>query len=307
MTTRRAVAGALLVTAAACLAAWALAYPVGALSAALVRAVADGAAVVTLGLVIVPALDGSRYRAELRRRATVPAVAASAVWVVSELVRVVFGTAEAAGVGAGRVAVRTVWEFVVYTAPGRAGLITVAAAAGVCAVVSLAPRSDSAGVAAAGLAGIGIVSHPLTGHLSDSGVGGIAIAVHMLAAALWCGVLAALVLTVDHRGQWARVLPRFSALSLLCVAALLAGGVVAGLVIMDSPAQLYSNGWGRVLSAKIALTVALTVLAWRNRTLWLPAAQGHRATAEVSRSRAYTELALMATALALAASLAVTS
>jgi putative copper resistance protein D len=54
------------------------------------------------------------------------------------------------------------------------------------------------------------------------------------------------------------------------------------------------------------LTVALTALAWRNRSIWLPAARAHRATAVVSRSRAYTELAVMAAALAAAATLAVT-
>jgi copper resistance protein D len=48
--------------------------------------------------------------------------------------------------------------------------------------------------------------------------------VHALAAALCCGALAALALTVEHRGQWARVLPRFFQLSLLCVATLLAAG-----------------------------------------------------------------------------------
>jgi putative copper resistance protein D len=48
------------------------------------------------------------------------------------------------------------------------------------------------------------------------------------------------------------------------------------------------------------------LLGWRNRTLWLPAARNHRATAVVSRSRALVELAVMAVALALAAGLAAT-
>ncbi len=39
---------------------------------------------------------------------------------------------------------------------------------------------------------------------------------------------------------------------------------------------------------------------------WLPAARAHRSSADVSRARAYTELALMAAALAAAATLAVT-
>jgi putative copper resistance protein D len=61
-----------------------------------------------------------------------------------------------------------------------------------------------------------------------------------------------------------------------------------------------------LLSAKIVLTAALTVLAWRNRSWWLPAARSHRATADVSRLRSRIELTGMAVALTLAAALAVT-
>ena len=85
-------------------------------------------------------------------------------------------------------------------------------------------------------------------------------AVHTLAAALWCGALAALVLTVEHRGQWARVLPRFSQLSLVCVAALLVGGVLGAVVTLGSPSQLYATGYGRLLSAKVVVTVVLVAV-----------------------------------------------
>ncbi|QZT62644.1 copper resistance D family protein [Mycolicibacterium austroafricanum] len=306
MTHQRAVAGGALVTVASCVAAWALAYPAASLTAALPRAVADGAAVVTLGLAVVPVLDGPRYRDELVRRATAPLVLASAAWVVAELVRLALAGAEAAGTTVTGLGLREAWAFAAYTSPGRAGLLAVLAAAAVCAVTAAAPRSGPACIAGAGLACIGIVGHPLTGHLSGSVLGGVSIAVHALAAALWCGTLAGLVLTVDHRGQWARVLPRFSQLSLGCVAALLAGGIAAGVTVLGSPAALYATGYGRVLSVKIALTLVLIALAWRNRELWLPAARTHRSTAAVSRTRAYTELTLMAATLAAGAVLSVT-
>jgi copper resistance protein D len=306
VTHRRVAAGAALVTASACVMAWALAYPATSLAPALARALADGAAVVTLGLAAAPALDTGRYREEFVGRATAPLVTASAVWLVAELVRLVLAGAEAAGAGIARLELRTAVEFALHTAPGRAGLITVSAAAAVCVLTVVTPRSDSARIVATGLAGIGIVGHPLTGHLSMSPWGGLAIAVHALAAALWCGVLAGLVLTVEHRGQWARVLPRFSQLSLVCVTVLLIAGILGAKVVINTPADLYATGYGRVLSAKLLLTAALTALAWRNRASWLPAARAHRSTAVVSRSRAYTELALMTVTLAAAATLAVT-
>lgn len=303
---RRVAIGALLVTAAACVLAWALAYPATSLSAALTRALADGAATVTLGLAALPALDTGRHRDELIRRAAGPLVAASAVWMVAELVRSVFAAADAAGTDVAHLGLRTAGAFVLDTAPGRAGLLTVAAAGAVCALAALGPRSATAAVTATGVAAVGIVGHPLTGHLADDPWGGAAIAVHALAAALWCGALAAVVLTVDHRGQWARVLPRFSQLSLYCVATLVAGGVLAAAVRIDAPSALLLTGYGRVLTAKVVLTAVLVALAWRNRATWLPAARTHRSTAVMSRSRAVTELALMATALAAAGVLAVT-
>ena len=174
------------------------------------------------------------------------------------------------------------------------------------AVAAVLPRTAATGVATAGLAALGLMGRSLVGHLSGSVVGGFAIALHGLAAAVWCGGLAALVLTVERRGQWARVLPRFSQLSLACVVVLLVCGIAGALVTLGSPEALYATGYGRLLLAKILVTVVLTVLAWSNRARWLPAARAHRATAEVSQLRSRIELAMMGVALTLAAALAVT-
>jgi putative copper resistance protein D len=306
VTRQRAVAGGALVVAVAAVVAWALARQQNSLAVTLVRAVADGSAVVAFGLAAVPMLDIDRYRGELIRRATGPLTIASAIWLVAELLRLGVAAAQAAAVPVSRLGVHTAVDFAVHTSPGRSGLFSAMAAALLCVTVVATPRSSSTNVAVVGLAAAGVAARPLTGHLSESALGGVAVAVHTLAAALWCGALAALVLTVGHRGQWARVLPRFSRLSLVCVAALLVGGVLAAVATVGSPSQLYATGYGRVLSAKVAVTVVLVLLAYRNRTVWLPAARTHRATAVVSRSRALFELAIMAVALTLAAALAVT-
>jgi copper resistance protein D len=300
------VAGGALVVAVAAVVAWALARQQNSLAATLVRAVADGSAVVAFGLAAVPMLDVDRYRGELIRRATGPLTIASAIWLVAELLRLGVAAAQAAGVGFERLGVSTAVDFALHTAPGRSGLFSAVAAGLVCLAGTVAPRSASTNVAVAGFAAAGVAARPLTGHLSESALGGVAVAVHTLAAALWCGLLAALVLTVEHRGRWARVLPRFSQLSLWCVAALLVGGVLGAVLTIGSPSQLYATGYGRLLSAKVVVTVVLVLLAYRNRTMWLPAARSHRATAVVSRSRALFELAIMAVALTLAAALAVT-
>lgn len=306
---RAGALGALCVGASAAV-AWRLAASPNSVAPMLIRTIADIAAVVALGLVIVPAFDAPRYRVELATRATRPLIVVSAVWVVAELGRLVVGASEAAGSTLRNLGVRITAEFALDTAAGRAGLVSLAAAAVVCAVASSAPATarpgSAVGVLATGAAAIGVAGRSLVGHLSESPLGGVAVAVHALAAAVWCGTLAALVLVVTHRGQWARVLPRFSRVSLVCVVVLLVFGVLGAVVTLDSPAALFDTGYGRVLTAKILLTAALVVLAARNRAGWLPAATAHRATADVSRLRSRIELATMAVALTLAAALAVT-
>ena len=306
MTRRWAVAGGALVVGVASLAAWLLARQQNSLAATLVRALADGSAVVTLGLAAVPMLDSDRYRGELIRRATAPLTIAAAVWLLAELLRLVVAAAQAAALPVSRLGLHTAVDFALHTTAGQSGLFSAVAAGLVALAVVAAPRSVSTNVAVAGFAAAGVAARPLTGHFSENALGGTAVAVHTLAAALWCGVLAALMLTVEHRGQWARVLPRLSRLSVMCMAALLLGGVLSAAVTIASPSQLYATGYGRLVSAKVVVAVVLVVVAYRNRTMWLPAARSHRATAVVSRSRSLVELAVMAVALTLAAALAVT-
>ncbi|MCV7360225.1 CopD family protein [Mycolicibacterium neworleansense] len=280
--------------------------PAPTVTGALIRALADCAAIVTLGLAAVPLLESDRYRAELSRKAAGPLALAAAIWLLAEVVRLTVEAAQTAGVGFWQIGVHTLADFGLYTAAGRSGLVGIAAALIVGVVAVLAPRSATATAATIGLAAVGVAARTLSGHLSESPVGGMAVAVHALAAAVWCGVLAALVLTVSHRGQWARVLPRFSQLSLSCVGVLLLAGVAGAVIKLSSPAELWATGYGRVLMAKIAVTVALLVLAWRNRSQWLPAARAHRSSAALSQTRSLVELGIMAVAVTLAAVLAVT-
>lgn len=276
------------------------------MTGALIRALADGAAIVTLGLAAVPLLESDRYRAELSRRATGPLALAAAIWLLAEIVRLTVEAAQTAGVGFWQIGVRTLTDFGLYTASGRSGLVGIAAALVVGVVAILVPRGATTTSAIVGVAAVGMAARTLTGHLSESPIGGMAVAVHALAAAVWCGVLAALVLTVTHRGQWARVLPRFSQLSLSCVGVLLIAGVAGAAVKLDSPAELWGTGYGRLLAAKVVVTVILLVLAWRNRSQWLPAARAHRSSAALSQHRSLVELGMMAVAVTLAAALAVT-
>lgn len=302
----QAVAAGIVLVATAAAAAWALAAPQVAPAAGLTRAIADCAAVVTLGLAVVPLLDTDRRRAELAQIATVPLTVSAGCWLLAEVVRLAVQGAQLVGVPVWRLATSTVVEYATVTAAGRSALLSVVAAATVAGLAMVSRRRPTVWVAMVGVAAAGVLARTLTGHLAASPVGGAAVAVHALSAALWCGVLAALLLTVTHRGRWARVLPRFSQLSLWCVIVLLVCGVTGAVVTIPTPAALLDTGYGRVLSGKIVVTAVLIGLAWRNRTGWVPAARAHRTTAAVSATRSLAELALMAVALTFAAVLTVT-
>jgi putative copper resistance protein D len=286
--------------------AWVLAQPLLSPSAAVARGVADGAAVTVLGLAAVPLLDGTRYRDDLMRRASAPLAAAAAVWFIAESVRLMLGAAEIADVTVGRLTAQTAWDFATITAAGRSGVFSLVAAATICGAVMALRPVLSLRLAVAGAAGVGIAARAVTGHLAEGTLGATAVVVHALAAAVWCGLLAALVLTVHSRGQWARVLPQFSQMSLTAVALLVIGGTISALTRLATPSDLYVTGYGRILLAKILVTGVLLALAWRYRRTWVPAAAAHRASADSSRMKSLTELTLMAVALTLAAALTVT-
>ena len=141
VTKLRTVAAGVAVVIAAAVCAWGLAFPQNSLADTLIRAVADCAAVVTLGLAVVPMFDVDRYRRELADRAARPLILASAVWAVAEVVRLVrLGRTGRGGVGgAGRRAHRRL-EFATVTTAGRSGLVCAAAAAVVAVVATVASR-----------------------------------------------------------------------------------------------------------------------------------------------------------------------
>ena len=184
VTRQRAVAGGALVVVVASVVAWSLAWQQNSLAATLVRAVADGSAVVAFGLAAVPMLDIDRYRGELLRRATAPLTIVAAVWVLAEALRLGVAAAQAAAIPISRLGIHTAAEFALHTTAGRSGLFSAVAAGLVCLTVVAAPRSVSTNVAVAGFAAVGVAARPLTGHLSESALGGVAVAVHPLAAAL---------------------------------------------------------------------------------------------------------------------------
>lgn len=105
--------------------------------------------------------------------------------------------------------------------------------------------------------------------------------IHVLAAAAWLGGLPALALMLAATTSTAAAATRrFSALGIVCVAALLASGSISSWQLLGGPGDLLATAYGRVLLAKIILFAAMVAIAAVNRT-WLtphlPTAPARRA------------------------------
>lgn len=264
---------------------------------ALIRMLADAAVVCVLGLAVTPYLVGEPLRTVLSRRAAVPLTVATATWLAVEVGRLVAMAGQAVGAAASP---SLCWLYATATDAGRANLAAILAAA-LCLLL-LWPNGT--GVVVSCLAAAGLVTRAWAGHAAATSWGVAAIAVHAVAAGLWCGGLLALAMTVRHRDEWSRVLPAYARMALISVSALLVSALLGALLVIPSWSALLETGYGRVLSAKVVLSVVLVLIGWRQRSRWVPAARTMAAAS--SHRRAVGEVAVMAVAVVSAAILAMT-
>lgn len=283
--------------------AWALTLPAGFAAAATVRVLADGVGATVLGLAALP-----RLHARLTPPWRLLAVLAG-FWCGTEFAVLVFEAAEVVGVPVGKLAAGEFGTFLVNLSGGQIGIAILVGVGAVAVYSAVAFRR--ADIASADLvlvfAAVALALRPITGHMSQQTFGSVLAAVHALAAAAWFGLLVALALVVRTRGEWAVVLPRYSAMALPLVAAVGVTGLLNGLVRVGGITPFVTTGYGRILLAKTVVLVGLLALGWWWRRSWVQRAADHRMTAEASLRRATLEVVVMALAFGLAATLAVTA
>ncbi len=172
------------------------------------------------------------------------------------------------------------WEPAAYAVlfDTRFGLLWLVRLAVWLALAGLAVRPHLSPAALAGLAGL------LIGVLSLSGHGAaqpnpawpmLNTAVHVAAMAAWLGGLLWLTLAWWlARAQAVLAVPRFSALALVSVAALILSGGYAALVQVESVNALVTTLYGQMLLAKLALTGLMLALGAANLLVITPRLAG---------------------------------
>lgn len=146
------------------------------------------------------------------------------------------------------------------------------------------------------------------GHGTEGNVPGVhlaADALHILIGGLWpagllpFGLLLAQVRHTEGSGKWqaiARVTRRFSAVSLLSVAALAATGVINSLFLIGAWSDLFVTPYGKMLAAKVLVFLVMVALGALNLLRWKPrlsVAGSDRAAHAVSRLRLNVTLELV--------------
>ncbi|MFU8875479.1 cytochrome c oxidase assembly protein [Micromonospora sp. SL4-19] len=246
----------------------------------LVRLLADALATLTVGMLVAAAFllpgDGpsvSPHGWLLLRRAG----ALSIGWASAASALIVLTVSDLLGLPPERLSTTVVVSFASSISQGRALLLQVGLA---LAVAVLARVGVSRGLAAmaAVLALVAVTPPAFTGHAAGAGNHQIAVSslvLHVLAAALWIGGLAAL-LTVRRSRHIADAVGRYSRLALGCFAAVAVSGLANAAVRLGTVDQLWQSRYGWLVVGKLIALLILGAVGAAHRSRTLPAVHAGR-------------------------------
>lgn len=188
------------------------------------------------------------------------------------------------------------------TTLGQWGLVSV-----VCPILLMVISIDAArgGVGwhplvVGGVAVLGLLAPPVSGHMSVTTIGSVVIGIHAAAAALWLGPLLAALMTLRTTTAWTRFLPRYSRLAWWCAIGVTTSGIAAlTLRLVSSPT---SDTYVVLAATKGLLLIALLAGGYRLRRIWV----GRRCAVTTSLRHAIIETTVMASTVGIAATLSFT-
>lgn len=192
----------------------------------------------------------------------------AACWSGASLVLYVLTVADVFGRPIPQLSTPLLWTFAADTSLGRALLVQ----AGIAAVLAAAARST---VSLRWLAlwtvvtVLALLPVSLTGHAAATGAHDLAttsLFIHVAAASLWVGGLAALVwLALRGSKRLQAAIARYATLATWAFGALAIAGIVNASVRLDQPSDLLATSYGIVLLVKAVALLGLGAWAWHVR------------------------------------------
>ncbi|MFI5937592.1 cytochrome c oxidase assembly protein [Actinoplanes sp. NPDC051494] len=252
--------------------------PVTAWALPVLTATADLLGIATVGATVTAAFllpgDGRGVAAHgwlLLRRATWAALA----WAVTSLAVLFCTLSDVLAIPPSQLGIRTVLSFATSISQGQSLLLQAGLALAV-AVLSRAGLSRGLAAVTAVVACAALLPPAFTGHSAEAGDHQLAVsslAVHILAASLWVGGLAGLLVVRRHH-RLADAARRYSTLALACFAATALSGAANAAVRLGGWSPLVTSRYGVLVLLKVLALLAVGVLGALHRTRTLPALAG---------------------------------
>jgi putative copper resistance protein D len=277
------------------------------------RSIHDGAAAVTVGLLVLAAtiLPGqTKVPGEVGRsqwRAARWAAWSGAVWFVAAVVVLILTGAQTAGVTlTSPLLPSALFTFAFQIELGQSLVVSASAVLAATIVAFFARRLTSIGVAA-GLGLFALLPLALSGHSAGSYEHGNAVdslAVHLLGVTVWVGGLIGLLLLRRTVGTGFGVaVSRYSALAGWAFVAVAASGVVNTSLRLQSPEQLFTTQYGLLITAKASALILLGVAGVVQRSRIIPRLKADPMNRRLFIRLATTEAVFMAFAIGVAVGL----
>jgi putative copper resistance protein D len=263
----------------------------------LARVIQDGAASLTIGLLVVATflLPGARSTPGVVGRsqwqASRWALRAGGVWFVAALATLVLNSADIMGTSLGSPGfVHQLWFVCFHVEAGET--LVVSAASVALALIVLASTRKITGVAiACAFALFALLPIALGGHAAGSAEHGNAVnslAVHLVGVTVWVGGLTAIILLRRTLGSNLRtVVARYSTLAGWAFAAVAFSGMINAWLRLSSVTDLFTTSYGALILVKILALTVLGIIGWQHRTRTLPQLEAGGA------GRAFTRLAVV--------------
>lgn len=261
------------------------------------RVIHDCFAAVTIGLLLLAGtIIPETTLTHRRQAATRLASRTGAVWVVAGVATLLFQVANVSGIAIGDPRfpgqlTAFVWPIDLFRVTFLSVLVALVATIGATVARTTVSITWMAGLSIVALLPLALAGH--AGGSADHDTAVNSLAVHLVAAAVWAGGLAALIILRPLLGPAMQVsVARYSLLAVWCYAAIAASGVLNSALRLGGPDGLTSS-YGLVVVGKVLLLAAVGLLAWRMRRAVIARLSESEAAGKAFVTMALTEIAAM--------------